>query len=112
MDSMPATLDLDSCAREPIRIPGAIQPHGALLVLEPESLRVLQISANAGELFGADVVAGDSFDAVVGPGAASELESWTRGPDSLFVRTLKLGGRAFQLSAHRGAQGLLIEIEP
>lgn len=37
---------LDVCNREPIHIPGAIQPHGALLVLEEESLAVLQASAN------------------------------------------------------------------
>ena len=27
------TPDLDACASEPIRVPGAIQPHGRLLVL-------------------------------------------------------------------------------
>ena len=27
--------DLDACAREPIHIPGSIQPHGVLLVVDP-----------------------------------------------------------------------------
>lgn len=31
---------LSRCAREPIHTPGAIQPYGVLLVLEPQSLRV------------------------------------------------------------------------
>ena len=39
--SSPQALDLDVCAREPIRTPGAIQPHGALLVLDAATLRVL-----------------------------------------------------------------------
>ena len=38
--------DLDACAREPIHVPGAIQPHGSLLVLDPTGLGVLWASAN------------------------------------------------------------------
>ena len=26
---------LEECAREPIHAPGAIQPHGALLIIDP-----------------------------------------------------------------------------
>ncbi len=41
---------LTNCDREPIRIPGHIQPHGILLVLEPatsaDGLKILQVSAN------------------------------------------------------------------
>src|SRR5262245_22075391 len=40
-------LDFEECAREPIQVPGSIQPHGALLGLAPDDLRVLQVSANA-----------------------------------------------------------------
>ena len=36
------TADLTNCDREPIEIPGSIQPHGVLVVLHPESLRILQ----------------------------------------------------------------------
>ncbi|HEX7817489.1 ATP-binding protein [Dyella sp.] len=35
-------LDLDACAREPIQIPGGIQPYGMLFVLDSERLTVLQ----------------------------------------------------------------------
>ena len=31
---------LSRCAREPIHTPGAIQPYGVLLVVEPQSLQV------------------------------------------------------------------------
>ncbi len=46
-------VDLASCAREPIQIPGAVQPHGVLLGFseEPEPL-VVHASANAAELWG------------------------------------------------------------
>ena len=42
--------DLNECDREPIHIPGSIQPHGALLVLEAENLTVVQCSENVTEL--------------------------------------------------------------
>ena len=43
-----ADIDLEACAREPIHIPGAIQPHGCLLAFDPGSRIVRQASANAG----------------------------------------------------------------
>ena len=38
----------DRCAREPIHIPGSIQPHGFLLVVDGASHAVVAASANAG----------------------------------------------------------------
>ncbi|WAB99853.1 GAF domain-containing protein [Pseudomonas putida] len=63
---------VERCAQEPIQVPGSIQPHGFLLVLDEQDLRILQASDNvarwlgvpAQELLGctfADVVS-DSFD--------------------------------------------------
>jgi light-regulated signal transduction histidine kinase (bacteriophytochrome) len=45
--------DLLGCADEPIRVPGAVQPHGALLAVREPSLEVVVASANAPGLFGA-----------------------------------------------------------
>ncbi|MGL5836582.1 MAG: ATP-binding protein [Waterburya sp.] len=44
------TVDLTNCDREPIHIPGSIQPHGVLLVLQPDSLEIIQVSDNTQEL--------------------------------------------------------------
>ncbi|MGL6340854.1 MAG: cyanobacterial phytochrome A, partial [Waterburya sp.] len=44
------TVDLTNCDREPIHIPGSIQPHGVLLVLLPDSLEIIQVSDNTQEL--------------------------------------------------------------
>ncbi len=41
---------LKNCDREPIHIPGSIQPHGLLFVLKEPDLTILQISANTKEL--------------------------------------------------------------
>jgi light-regulated signal transduction histidine kinase (bacteriophytochrome) len=43
----------DFCAREPIRFPGSIQPHGALLAVDPAAgFRAVAVSANAAALLG------------------------------------------------------------
>ncbi|MFE1600165.1 histidine kinase dimerization/phosphoacceptor domain -containing protein [Methylobacterium sp. ID0610] len=45
-------VDPTLCEREPIHIPGAIQPHAALLVAEAAGLTVIACSANAAEALG------------------------------------------------------------
>ena len=42
-----AHVDLTNCEREPIHIPGQIQPHGLLLAADLQSLSVVQWSINA-----------------------------------------------------------------
>ena len=52
----PTTLDITNCAQEPIHIPGAILPHGAMLVLDPDTLDVLQAAGDTSGLLGASLV--------------------------------------------------------
>jgi len=40
-------VDLTNCDKEPIHIPGCIQPHGLLLVVDPTDLKIVQVSANS-----------------------------------------------------------------
>jgi chemotaxis family two-component system sensor kinase Cph1 len=47
-----STADLNTCADEPIHVPGAIQPHGYLLVLRLPDLVVVQVSENVPTLLG------------------------------------------------------------
>lgn len=49
---MNETVDLTNCDREPIHIPGLIQPHGVLLVLQEPELEIIQVSSNTFELLG------------------------------------------------------------
>ena len=43
-------LDLTDCNHEPIHIPGLIQPHGVLLVLQEPDLTIIQVSSNTLDL--------------------------------------------------------------
>jgi two-component system, chemotaxis family, sensor kinase Cph1 len=45
-------VDLTNCDREPIHIPGSIQPHGFLIALDPRSLIIKTVSANIEEFTG------------------------------------------------------------
>lgn len=60
-------VDLSNCDREPIHIPGAIQPHGVLLAFDPASLRLAYVSENFGSLAGtaAAELIGRSVDELV-----------------------------------------------
>jgi two-component system, chemotaxis family, sensor kinase Cph1 len=44
--------DLTNCDLEPIHIPGMIQPHGVLLVLQNPTLQIIQVSSNTKEMLG------------------------------------------------------------
>jgi two-component sensor histidine kinase len=48
-------LDLTACDREPIHIPGSIQPHGCLLVLEREVAIIVQTAGDTGRLIGMEI---------------------------------------------------------
>jgi chemotaxis family two-component system sensor kinase Cph1 len=46
------SVDLTNCDREPIHIPGLIQPHGILFVLQEPDFTILQVSNNTFDIIG------------------------------------------------------------
>jgi light-regulated signal transduction histidine kinase (bacteriophytochrome) len=105
-------LDLDACAREPIHLPGAIQPHGALAVAAADDLRLLQYSRNLGAFVGALPCVGQALGEILGDEAAGALRQWLDAEPATFLRRSTIGGTVLQVSAHRTAQGVLVELEP
>ncbi|PRC42925.1 histidine kinase, partial [Mycobacterium sp. ITM-2017-0098] len=69
-------IDLDNCAREPIHIPGSIQPRGVLAVVRESDFTVRQVSANVAEMLGrsADAVLGRHLSELMGSGQAALIE--------------------------------------
>ena len=67
-------VDLDTCADEPIHIPGAIQPHGVLLACSGPDRIVRQVSANV-DVLGVTVgeVLGKPLAALLDPASAERL---------------------------------------
>lgn len=101
--------DLEACAREPIHIPGAIQPHGALLVLDPEDLSVLQASRNAGETFGVEVTPGMRLSDIA-PAIANELGEWPKA-ERIYQQILRVNGLWCHTVAQRSGSHLILEFE-
>ena len=112
-----ASVDLTNCDREPIHTPGGVQPHGALVVLDPETLAV---RAHAGaELLGAAL--GEPLGGALGD-AVAELRDEARAEPTdargftvggaLEPLPVTLGGAPYDVSAHLGPDGLVVEAEP
>lgn len=55
MDDPDLEAALETCGREPVHIPGAIQPHGALIAMDAQLQGVRQVSANLESFLGVSV---------------------------------------------------------
>lgn len=106
---------LHLCAQEPIHTPGAIQPYGVLLVVDAESLKVLERAVSDPamlERFGDPL--GHPLDAVLGGVLAGFAEriGHVAMDSSVHLGSTDVPGHGLhQVLAHRSAQGLLLELE-
>lgn len=110
---MTSEIDLASCDREPIHIPGSIQPHGILLVVDRRSLRIVQAAGNTGAFFGDEInsTAGRTVEEVLGP-EASALVGAARNTDKpLFLGQISVAGGIACLTAHDREEMRVLEIE-
>jgi light-regulated signal transduction histidine kinase (bacteriophytochrome) len=69
-------IDLDNCAREPIHIPGSIQPRGVLAVVREPDFTVRHVSANVDDMLGlsVDAVLGRHLSVLMGADQAELVE--------------------------------------
>ncbi|THV21392.1 HWE histidine kinase domain-containing protein [Peteryoungia ipomoeae] len=112
------TVDLTNCDREPIHIPGAIQPHGCLLVCDPGLTRVRRFSANAADMLGIDrEIAGRALIELLGDETVHDLRNAiAMAPDAsrpAVIAHMRLPtGSYFDIAVHRQNGEALIEFEP
>ncbi len=114
-------VDLDNCAREPIHIPGSIQPRGVLAVVREVDFEVRQISANVADMLGrpVDSVLGRHLSALMGADEAARVATAASIMGDLHRRNpvecvIDVHGepRAFDAILHREPGGvLLVELE-
>ncbi len=104
---------LTHCDREPIHIPGSIQPHGALLTLAGG--HVAQASANAEQWLGAapEALLGRSLAEVFGDEGAARIRQALEMDDPREANPVRLeaGGRALDGLVHRHDGIDVIEVE-
>lgn len=98
------------CDDEPIRVPGAIQPHGALLAFSVDGRVVITASDNAPEFFGREVLGAPASD-LLEPAVLAALE-WERSASAGSIAyTTWVAGRPADLVVHRVQDLLLAEWE-
>jgi len=112
-------LELSFCDREPIHIPGGIQPHGFLINVNPEDFTVRQVSENTTQLFGRGIseILGHPLDDLVGRDQADMLARALLSANTLaqpiYVGAIEIGSVGyFDVIAHRCNHATLVEFEP
>jgi chemotaxis family two-component system sensor kinase Cph1 len=112
-------VDITNCDREPIHIPGAILPHGAMLVLDADTLEVLQAAGNTEGLLGVSLEAllGHSAAVLFRPDQLENLRALVAAlplakPRHLLDPQLRIiAGQPLDATLHRSAGALVIEFE-
>ncbi len=120
MTDEPFRVDLTNCEREPIHIPGAVQPHGVLFACRGASLEVRQVSASVASHAGVspEAALGHPLAALLTAGSGARLVAASsveplRGVNPVPVELPS--GAAFDAVLHRvdgDADLLVVELEP
>ncbi|MGF6667809.1 ATP-binding protein [Pseudomonas monsensis] len=106
---------LANCADEPIRFPGAIQPHGVLLTLSEPALEIIQASANVESMLARapQSLIGQPLESLIGGAEATQVReallhpALSDGPPLCF----SVNGTAFEGLLHRHQGVLILELE-
>ena len=99
--------DLTICDREPIHMPGGIQPHGMLLIVDPVEGVIVGGAGDVPALLGADWLGG-SIVKLIGDAGLAILRSTIAGP----VVLNGTNQTALSVVASREGRFWLIELEP
>ncbi len=118
-DTMDGGVDLTNCDREPIQSPGAILPHGAMLVVDPATMRIEQVAGDTGRLFGKDpaTLAERDLSDLFSPQQVERLQelirtfSLSRSRHLLDPLMRVVADTPIDASVHLNGGNLLIEVE-
>ncbi|MGE3993751.1 HWE histidine kinase domain-containing protein, partial [Pseudorhodoplanes sp.] len=116
----PEEVDLTNCDREPIHVPGRVQPHGILLACDTDLSVVRRHSLNAREMLGLPEqdINGRRLEDLIGADNAHELRNaLLRSVDPArpgLIMGLRLPGRdaAFDIAVHQFKGNAIVEFEP
>ncbi|KQU55366.1 phytochrome [Sphingomonas sp. Leaf339] len=100
-------LDVSECDREPIHIPGSIQPHGLLLIATRDALRVVGGAGQLEQMFGQNWL-GRDIASLLGEAAREALKAATRPSCPLGA----IGETGLEAIGRQAGDRWLIELEP
>jgi two-component system, chemotaxis family, sensor kinase Cph1 len=108
--------ELSGCEGEPVHIPGAIQPHGLLFVLDAQDLTIRTAGDNTIAILGipAHELIGRHIDTIATLADGTNLVAAMRRADLEQHNPLeiRLCGASFDAIAHRHDGRLILECEP
>jgi len=112
-------ITVTNCDSEPVQTPGCVQAHGAMLVLRPADLTVLQASENTDRLLGhpANTLLNKSVRAAIGPDGEASLKAFLateptdRNPLYVFTLPARNDVPALDVTAHTVDGVAVIEFE-
>ena len=117
MTSPAETVNLENCDREPIHIPGSIQPHGALIALDRLG-RLTHVSENVRQLLGCELVPGtmlraDAFasDGQPQPAVYQAISDALHRERAARAFVAKVNGAEFDVVLNRNGDALICEFE-
>ncbi|RAI43544.1 ATP-binding protein [Rhodoplanes roseus] len=118
--ALAAVVDLTSCDREPIHVPGQIQPHGLLLALVEPALTPVAVSANVEAFAGVapGAVIGAPLSMLIGEASVARIAAVLAGDDLAAVNPIAVslrmsaGDREFNGILHRHDGLTFLELEP
>ena len=116
----PEEFDLTNCDREPIHIPGTIQPHGILMLLEEPDLKILQISKNTTKIFGISALEllNENLNTLLSKNQVEQIKAYLKHEDIETINPLKIPveingkTRDFNGILHRSGGAVILELEP
>jgi len=114
MVEIASNIDLSSCDREPIHIPGSIQPHGVLVVTETGSPSVLQVAGDTERIIGRNIgaVCNLTIADLLGPDPAALVAAAQGASEPAYLGSVVVAGNMLCLTAHDRDGMRILEIEP
>ncbi|AFY47372.1 bacteriophytochrome (light-regulated signal transduction histidine kinase) [Nostoc sp. PCC 7524] len=118
--TIPFPVDLSNCNKEPIHIPGYIQPHGVLFALEESELTILQVSNNTFDLLGIHPaqLLNQSLDCLLETEQINLLKDCLLHEDLPIINPIEFSIKVsenlvnFDAIIHRSNGFLILELEP
>ncbi len=109
--SLLSAADLAQCASEPIRVPGAIQPHGCLAAFRADTGALVAYSENWAELLGLSSPDVPSGLSAILPAALANTNDLTDGEGPASRGMIALSGQLMHVTAHRAGGLVHLEFE-
>lgn len=109
-------LDITNCDREPIHIPSAIQPHGALLTVSTQNWIIVQLSENVDQHFNLspDQLLNQPLSVLLNKEHIQAIQDYLAADETESARPIRfaVGETSFSVIAHAGEGYCILEFEP